>query len=138
MNVTNSQYVVDYELSKKLENARIFKKSIFFWEYQEGGYWAIRYSERDLNPQGLWVKAYNITELLEMLPHEIKGYEIRLGYYYKDRTYSINWINDLSAGRRILIDAYMQPPMLIDSHLPNVLATALLHLIENKIIEVPK
>lgn len=133
MNLTDQ--VVNLELSKKLKELGVEKDSLFYWEELD------ELSELNYFPNGPQVnfvnellilngrmkfyEAYTASELLEFFPQFINSWIFRLEKYPSE--YEIKY-SDEHDTKRLCVGW--------DKNISNALAKMLIHLIENKIIEV--
>lgn len=124
--------VVNLELSKRLKELGVKQESLFKWSYYEkrdemtdSYFWIVKHLSRTIGDNEY--SAFTASELLEMLPNEINNSE----YIYVIQKYPNEY--EIRAWHKF---DTMILKITFDKSLCNALAKMLIHLIEQKLIEV--
>jgi len=127
-------HVIRLELADNLKNLGVNKNSLFIWQYdnknEKWDCWLHDSGEKEDDD----IAAYTASEILEMLPDEVKfpSYEEYNNFRLEitkieDDSYDVRYFNTIHG-----------IAVMISGHLLNILPHMLIYLIENNLIDMDK
>jgi hypothetical protein len=133
--LTLKEQVVSFELAKRLKELYVKQDSYFSWSNCDTPYPRLVHSHMELERSGDYlISAYTVAELCEMLPELPAPQRLSFGI-------EKSAIRECLGGKYYGVHDALNYPEdydVYDDNLANVLAMLLIHLIENKLIEVEK
>jgi hypothetical protein len=131
--------VTSLEISKKLVEIGIYKKSFFYWDYENNSCYALKFITRHITTEFNSYAAFTASELLSLLPDSIivfsKEHNEPLGNFrlgiikVDDKKYVANYAEPVPDFSMLLKHEH-------DENLSNCLAKLLIGLIENGFLSV--
>lgn len=120
-----SEQVTNLELSEKLKSLNVKQESLFYYLNMYDGSHHILYIDKLSHTKDHYISCYTASELLEFYPKFINDWIFRIEKYPSE--FEVKYC-DRNDEKRLCVE--------FDKNLCNALAKMLIHLIENKIIEV--